>query len=140
MRDNINIKGIITILNLTTGDVYTKENLVTVNGQSYYADRIMNNNVSFIDFLGIGNGTETHSITSIALNNEIERITASSKSNPGANATFEFTVSGDKAIGNWKELGMFTESVDGTLTNVAGISYTHIAGDNIKVQWEVLFN
>jgi len=139
MKDSIKIKGRLTIKNLTRNvpDIVLL-NLVTANGLSLFADRMMDNSVAFIDYIGIGDGVGSHTTSSTSLYNEIFRKQTDSKTNPGSTASFTFVILGNEAIGTWTEIGMFNAAVAGSMTNVVEQAYNHIAGDNVQLVWSII--
>lgn len=140
-KDKLTFKTKIVIFNKTKNRIDLEfENLITNVGKDLYADRLINDSVSFIDYIAMGNGVVTHTVLSTALNTEIFRKQIENKSTPGAEALFETTILGFEAVGNWTEIGLFNASSGGVLTNVANISYNHIAGDEVSISWSIILN
>lgn len=138
IKDNATFKTKITIFNKTKNRVEAQyENIVTTLGKELYADRLINDNVPFIDYFAIGNGSGTHNASSTALFNEIFRRQLENKTSPGATATFNITILGYEAVGVWTEIGLYNQSLLGVLTNVANVSYNHVAGDEVAISWSV---
>jgi len=138
MEDSIRLKTEITIYNKTKGRVeYRTENLITTLGKELYADRLINDSITAIDYFAVGDDSTTHDATSTALNNEVFRKQLSTKSSPGNIAQYNVTVLGSEAVFVWREIGLFNDPTTGTMTNVANINYNHAAGDEVSIEWKV---
>lgn len=138
MEDKIKTKGSITITNLTRDvEPITFTNLVTNSGLSLYSDRLVDDNVNFISHIAIGDSAISHTVSSIALNNEIFRKLVDSVSSPGVEAVFNFIINGDEAVGSWEELGLFNAATSGTLSNVVNQTYEHVSGDILSLKWTI---
>ena len=134
----IKVKGKITIYNKTKNKIELEKcNVVTLNGKNLIADRLINDNSGYIDYLAIGNGSGTHDDTSTELFNEIFRKQITSKSSPGNKIVLKTDILSDEAVGNWTEIGLFNSSTGGVMSNVVNISYNHNVGDDVEVRWEI---
>ena len=139
VNDGFRLKTRVRIFNISQGNrlEWEGENLITDAGLTQYADRLINDSVPFIDYLGVGDGVGTHAVIDTILFNEIFRNQMTAKSSPLNVAEFTATILGNEALGAWTELGMFNDANVGSMTNVIDTSYTHIVDDELQIIWEV---
>lgn len=130
-------KGEVRITNKTTGQIVDVKNGVTAGFYEGIADLWAGTPPSQMSYIGFGDNNTAFDESQTALLNEIARIPITGTATPGDTIELSIDVLGNQAAFNWKELGIFTESVGGIMTNRVVVDFTHNAGDLINIAWTI---
>lgn len=129
------LKGTIIIKNLDTNEIIHSENVVTNVGWRHLFYLAGGSSSKYFKYLAIGDGDTDASEDDTSLENEREdRIESENVSYTENYFEITWTILDNQHLYNWKELGVFTESEDGTMFARTNVDYNH-SENQVQVIW-----
>ena len=136
MNDTIKYKGYVIITDKNGSKRF--DNVVTNGFYQLVADILAGNTTDTLSFFGFGTGTNTAAITNTALQTESgDRKAINFISTTGGVIQLQSTINGNELLYTWRELGIFTASTSGVMTNRVNINYVHNAGEAVTIDYYI---
>ena len=116
-------------------------NLVVNSGLAHIADQLSSSpNQNPMSHMAIGTGTNTPSPNDTSLQNEVARVSLSSRTDSGANITYVAEFGPGAGTGAITEAGIFNASTGGTmLARVVFSAVNKGSNDTLRIEWTITF-
>lgn len=136
MNDKIKYKGYVIITDKKGKHRF--DNVVTQGFYQLIANLATGISSDIIDYFGFGTGTTIASNVDTELVSESgDRLQVTFKDSVGGIMHFQVTVNGGQLIYTWREIGLFTASTGGVMTNRVNVNYVHSLGESITLDYYI---
>lgn len=143
MKENMNIKGKLTIQLVRDGKVIEEQkvnNVITDSGKYLICQLVTGASSSVFTHMEIGENDTTEAATDLALGDPTGRVVLTSKGISNNVITFIGDFPAGTGTGTIAEAGIFNSDTTGTMLNRAVFSpISKTAADALKISWEVTF-
>ena len=143
--DGIKATGVVSFVNLRTGEVLDSTNMVLTLGKEWIAQRCTGQVSSLVTHIAVGTSSQPVALPDVGLLAEIGRValTAQGAVVPATKNVmrFEATFGAGVAVGPLVEAGLFTAAIGGTCVARTVFSVKNKDADDIfSVIWEITVN
>lgn len=143
--DGVKATGVVSFVNLRTGEVLDSSNMVLTLGKEWIAQRCTGQVSSLVTHIGVGTSSQPAGLGDTALLAEIGRVALTTQGAViPANKNvmrFEATFGAGVAVGPLVEAGLFTAPSGGTCVARTVFSVKNKDSDDIfSVIWEITIN
>lgn len=143
MKENMNIKGKLTIQLVRDGKVIEEQkvnNVITASGKNLICQLVTGESTADFTHMEIGTSSTEENVNDLALVTPTGRVVLTSKGIAANVITFIGDFPAGTGTGTIAEAGIFNDSVDGVMLNRATFSpISKTAADALKISWEVTF-
>jgi formylmethanofuran dehydrogenase subunit A len=143
MKENMNIKGKLTIQLVRDGKVIEEQkvnNVITAAGKNLICRLVTGESTDDFTHMEIGTSTQAEDVNDLAVISPTGRVVLTSKGITANVITFIGDFPAGTGTGTIAEAGIFNDATSGTMLNRATFSpISKTAADALKISWEVTF-